>query len=137
MLTKQISIFVENRAGRLAEIAKLLAENDINLRSLSVADTSRFGVLRIIVDDPDSVEQILRKKGLAVSLTSVLSVKMDDRPGGLAEVLKVLADNNINVEYMYAFQASNNEAYVIMRVDNDLAAQDVLVKAGYKGYCKF
>ncbi len=137
MLTKQISIFVENRAGRLAEIAKLLADNDINLRSLSVADTSRFGVLRIIVDDPDSVEQILRKKGLAVSLTSVLSVKMDDRPGGLAEVLKVLADNCINIEYMYAFQAPNNEAYVIMRVDNDLAAKDILVKAGYKGYCKF
>ncbi|NLB15927.1 MAG: ACT domain-containing protein [Clostridiales bacterium] len=137
MLTKQISIFVENRTGRLAEIAQLLADNDINLRSLSVADTSRFGVLRIIVNDPYSVEKLLKEKGFAVSITSVISVRMDDRPGGLAEVLKVLADNNINVEYMYAFQASNNEAYVIMRVDNDLAAQDILVKAGYKGYCKF
>ena len=137
MLTKQISIFVENRTGRLAEIAQLLADYDINLRSLSVADTSRFGVLRIIVYDPYSVEKLLKEKGFAVSITSVISVRMDDRPGGLAEVLKVLADNNINVEYMYAFQASNNEAYVIMRVDNDLAAQDILVKAGYKGYCKF
>ncbi|MGI6742132.1 MAG: ACT domain-containing protein [Eubacteriales bacterium] len=137
MLTKQISIFVENRTGRLAEIATLLAENDINLRSLSVADTSRFGVLRIIVDDPYSVEKLLKEKGFAVSITSVVSVRMDDRPGGLAEVLMVLANNGINVEYMYAFRASNNEAYVIMRVDNDLAAQDVLVKAGYKGYCKF
>jgi hypothetical protein len=137
MLTKQISIFVENRTGRLAEIATLLAENDINLRSLSVADTSRFGVLRIIVDDPYSVEKLLKEKGFAVSITSVVSVRMDDRPGGLAEVLMVLANNGINVEYMYAFRASNNEAYVIMRVDNDLAAQDVLIKAGYKGYCKF
>ena len=137
MLTKQISIFVENRTGRLAEIAQLLADYDINLRSLSVADTSRFGVLRIIVYDPYSVEKLLKEKGFAVSITSVISVRMDDRPGGLAEVLKVLADNNINVEYMYAFQASNNEAYVIMRVDNDLAAQDILVKAGYKGYSKF
>ncbi|MCR5262454.1 MAG: ACT domain-containing protein [Clostridiales bacterium] len=137
MLIKQLSIFVENRTGRLAEIAGILADNNINLRSLSIADTSKFGVLRVIVDDPYAVEKLLSELGLAVSVTSVVSVKMTDQPGSLASVLKVLADNNINVEYMYAFKGNSGDAYVVMRVDNDLAAQDVLSKAGFKGYTEF
>ena len=137
MLIKQLSIFVENRTGRLAEIAGILADNNINLRSLSIADTSKFGVLRVIVDDPYAVEKLLSELGLAVSVTSVVSVKMTDQPGSLASVLKVLADNHINVEYMYAFKGNSGDAYVVMRVDNDLAAQDVLSKAGFKGYTEF
>ena len=137
MLIKQLSIFIENRTGRLAEIAGILADNNINLRSLSIADTSKFGVLRVIVDDPYSVEKVLSDLGLAVSVTSVVSVKMNDQPGSLAAVLKVLADNNISVEYMYAFKGNSGDAYVVMRVDNDLAAQNVLTKAGFKGYTAF
>ncbi len=137
MLIKQLSIFIENRTGRLAEIAGILADNNINLRSLSIADTSKFGVLRVIVDDPYSVEKVLSDLGLAVSVTSVVSVKMNDQPGSLAAVLKVLADNNISVEYMYAFKGNSGDAYVVMRVDNDLAAQNVLTKAGFKGYTEF
>ncbi len=137
MLIKQLSIFIENRTGRLAEIASILADNNINLRSLSIADTSKFGVLRVIVDDPYSVEKVLSDLGLAVSVTSVVSVKMNDQPGSLAAVLKVLADNNISVEYMYAFKGNSGDAYVVMRVDNDLAAQNVLTKAGFKGYTEF
>ena len=137
MLIKQLSIFVENRTGRLAEIAGILADNNINLRSLSIADTSKFGVLRVIVDDPYGVEKLLSKIGLAVSVTSVVSVKMNDQPGSLSAVLKVLADNNISVEYMYAFKGGSGDAYVVMRVDNDLAAQDVLTKAGFVGYTDF
>ena len=137
MLIKQLSIFIENRTGRLAEIASILADNNINLRSLSIADTSKFGVLRVIVNDPYSVEKVLSDLGLAVSVTSVVSVKMNDQPGSLAAVLKVLADNNISVEYMYAFKGNSGDAYVVMRVDNDLAAQNVLTKAGFKGYTEF
>lgn len=137
MLIKQLSIFIENRTGRLAEIAGILADNNINLRSLSIADTSKFGVLRVIVNDPYSVEKVLSDLGLAVSVTSVVSVKMNDQPGSLAAVLKVLADNNISVEYMYAFKGNSGDAYVVMRVDNDLAAQNVLTKAGFKGYTEF
>ena len=135
MIIKQISIFVENKPGRLAEITDIIAKNNINIRALSIADTSNFGILRIIVDDTNKVEKILKENDITVSITSVISICVDDRPGGLAEILKKLAEQNIGIEYMYAFvsRQSNDQAYVIMRIEEDFKAMEVLKNAGYKG----
>ena len=136
MIIKQISIFVENRAGRLAEVTEIIANNNINLRALSLADTTNFGILRIIVDEPNKVEKILRENGMTVSVDSVLSICVDDKPGGLAQALKVLADNNMDIEYLYAFvsKQDNDKAYVIMRIEEEFKALEALKNAGYYGF---
>ena len=134
MIIKQISIFVENKPGRLAEITEIIAKNNINIRALSVADTTHFGILRIIVDNPEEVERILRDAGLTVSITSVITACIHDRPGGLAEVLKLLSTRDIQIEYMYAFIAkSDNEAYVVMRIEAEDAAVKLLHDNGFTG----
>ena len=134
MIIKQIPIFVENKPGRLAEITEIIAKNDINIRALSVADTTHFGILRIIVDDPDRVQRVLKEAGLTVSITSVITAAIKDRPGGLAEVLKLFAAHDIQIEYMYAFIAkSENEAYVVMRIENEEEAVKLLRENGYTG----
>ena len=136
MIIKQISIFVENRAGRLAEVTEIIANNNINLRALSLADTTNFGILRIIVDEPNKVEKILKENGMTVSVDSVLSICVDDKPGGLAQALKVLADNNMDIEYLYAFvsKQDNDKAYVIMRIEEEFKALEALKNAGYYGF---
>lgn len=134
MIIKQISIFIENRPGRLAEVTEIIAKNNINIRALSIADTTNFGILRIIVDNPELVEEKLRENNITASITSVLSVAIEDRPGGLAEVLQLLSDHGIAIEYMYAFLAKkDNEAYVIMRIEKDEAARRLLEAKGYHG----
>ncbi len=134
MIIEQISIFVENKSGRLAEITDIIAKNDINIRALSVADTTNFGILRIIVDNPKEVEKVLKASGLTVSITSVITACIHNRPGGLAEVLGLLAENNITIEYMYAFIAkSENEAYVVMRIEDEDAAVKLLRANGFSG----
>lgn len=134
MIIKQISIFVENKPGRLAEITGIIAKNNINIRALSVADTTHFGILRIIVDNPEEVERVLREAGLTVSITSVITACIHNRPGGLAEVLTLLADNDIAIEYMYAFIAkSDSEAYVVMRIEAETAAVQLLRAHGFEG----
>ena len=141
MIIKQISVFIENKAGRLAEITDIIAKNNINMRALSLADTSHFGILRIIVDDADSVEKILKENNIMVSVTSVISICVEDRPGGLAEILKLLAAENIAIEYLYAFVSkqkqkhnqNGDKAYVIMRMEEDFRAVEILKKAGYEG----
>jgi len=136
MIIKQISIFVENRAGRLAEVTEIIANNNINLRALSLADTTNFGILRIIVDEPNKVEKILKENGMTVSVDSVLSICVDDKPGGLAQALKVLSDNNMDIEYLYAFvsKQDNDKAYVIMRIEEEFKALEALKNAGYYGF---
>jgi len=135
MIIKQISIFVENKSGRLAEITDIIAKNNINLKALSLADTSNFGILRVIVDNPNGVEKILKENEITVSVTSVISVCVDDKPGGLAEILRLLAKENIDVEYVYAFVSQQNagKAYVIMRVEEEFKAMETLKKSGYAG----
>ena len=134
MIIKQISIFVENKPGRLAEITEIIAKNNINIRALSVADTTHFGILRIIVDNPEEVERVLRDAGLTVSITSVITACIHDRPGGLAEVLKLLSSRDIQIEYMYAFIAkSDNEAYVVMRIEAEDASVKLLHDNGFTG----
>lgn len=134
MIIKQISIFVENKPGRLAEITEVIAENNINIRALSVADTTNFGILRIIVDEPEEVEKVLKNAGLTVSITSVITACIHDKPGGLASVLKLLSSHGIQIEYMYAFIAkSDNEAYVVMRIEDEKTAVKLLMENGFTG----
>ena len=131
MTIKQLSIFVENKPGRMAEIAGMIAEAGIDIRALSLADTSSFGVLRLIVDRPETAEQALAQRGLTLSLTDVLAVRMDDRPGGFARVLAALAAGNVNVEYMYAFICRQaGHAAVILRVEDPEHAAALLRAEG-------
>ena len=129
MIIKQLSIFVENKRGRLAEITGLLHEAQIDIRALCIADTKNFGILRLIVDDPDKAEQVLKENDCTVSLTNVLTIRIDDQPGGLATPMKILSDYDISVEYMYAFISKDvNSAYVILRVDDNDKAIEVFQK---------
>ncbi|MEG0570630.1 MAG: ACT domain-containing protein [Oscillospiraceae bacterium] len=133
MTIKQLSVFVENKRGRLAEITKVLASNNIDIRALSIADTKDFGILRLIVNNPDTAIEVLKADGFTVSLTNVISIGIDDKPGGLAKAMNVLLQNEISVEYMYAFiSRSNNDAYVILRVDKNDEATKALSDNGFK-----
>lgn len=119
MYTKQVSVFVENRKGRLAEVTKLLADERINVRSVSLADMTDIGVLRIIVDNSARCIEALKSNGFMTQETEVIAVGMDDRPGGLHHVVEVLAEENVNIEYMYTtFEKSSDKAIVVLRVDD-------------------
>ncbi len=116
---EQISVFLENKAGRLAEVTRILAEANINIRALSLADTSDFGILRLIVNDNDRAKEQLKKAGFTVAKTDVVAVEVSDQPGGLHHILRILQKANVNVEYMYAFvQQSGANAVLIFRFDN-------------------
>lgn len=131
MKVKQISIFLENKKGRLYEALDRLAKADINIRALSVADTSEFGILRLIVPDPDKAKKALEKSKFTVRENDVIAVGVPDTPGGLAGVLKVLNDADINVEYVYAFVAKTAEkAVVVLRTENINAGIKALKEAG-------
>ena len=119
MRVEQISIFLENKSGRLAEVTAILAEAGVNIRALSLADTSDFGVLRLIVNDNQKAEHALKKSGFTVGKTDVVAVEVEDRPGGLSRILELLQRAGVNVEYMYAFvQQSGNNAVMIFRFDD-------------------
>ena len=127
MKVEQISVFLENKAGRLAEVAKILGDNGVNIRALSLADTTDFGILRLIVNDRQKAKQVLKDAGFTVGITEVIAVEVDDTPGGLARILKPLAENGINVEYMYAFvEKSSNKAVLIFKFENLEKAIEVL-----------
>ena len=131
MAISQISVFVENRPGRLADITAVLAKNSIDIRALSVADTSDYGILRLIVNDPKSAVEALRSEGMTASATQVLGIIIPDEPGGLARAIKVLSDAQISVEYAYAFiTPSVGNAYVIIRVEDNDKASEILKGAG-------
>ncbi len=132
MLIKQISIFVENKPGRLTFITKLLAENGINIRALSIADTKDFGILRIIVNKPDLASEVLKKNEIAMSVTNVIAAGISDTPGGLNKVMDCLYSANISVEYMYAFATKSEEnSYVVLRVENNDKAIEALESGNY------
>ena len=133
MKVEQISIFLENKSGRLAEVAGILAKADINIRALSLADTSDFGILRLIVNDTEKAKSILKENGFTVGKTEVIAVEVPDRPGGLAGILEILGNKGINVEYMYAFvQSSGENAIIIFRFDEIDKAIDALQSAGVR-----
>jgi hypothetical protein len=127
MRVEQISIFLENRAGRLAEITRVLGEAGINIRALSLADTSDFGILRLIVNDNEKAKAVLKEQGFTVGTTNVVAVEVEDKPGGLNSILEILSKENINVEYMYAFvQHSGKNAVILFRFDDIDAAVKLL-----------
>lgn len=119
-LTKQVSVFLENKSGRLAEVCLTLGRNSVNIRALCIADTSDFGILRMIVDKPAEGVACLRDAGFSVGETNVLAVQIPDIPGGLGGVLKLLQDRAVNVEYMYAFFTTvEGNAVVVFRVSDE------------------
>ena len=127
----QISVFLENKAGRLAEVTGILAEADVNIRALALADTSDFGVLRLIVNNNQKAVAALKSRGFTVGETDVVAVEVEDRPGGLYKLLNLLQKSSINVEYMYAFvQQSKKNAVMIFRFDNIDNAVKILQENG-------
>lgn len=133
MKVEQISIFLENKSGRLADVTNVLGGAGINIRALSLADTTDFGILRLIVNDNEKAKEVLKANGFTVGKTEVMAVEVSDRPGGLSEILNVMKDNGINVEYMYAFvQKSGGNAIIIFRFDELEKAIAVLQTAGIR-----
>jgi hypothetical protein len=131
MRVEQISVFLENKAGRLAEVARILSEARINIRALSLADTSDFGILRLIVNDNAKAKEALKQQGFTVGKTDVVAVEVEDRPGGLHKILDILNKAGVNVEYMYAFvQQSGSNAVIIFRFDHLDEAVKVLQANG-------
>ncbi|WP_243309952.1 ACT domain-containing protein [Fundidesulfovibrio agrisoli] len=131
MKVEQISIFLENRAGRLEEVTRILAENKISIRALSLADTSDFGILRLIVSDHEKAKKALKENGFTVGRTSVVAVEVDDQPGGLNAILQILSAGGVNVEYMYAFvQQSSKTAIIVFRFDKTDQAIELLQQKG-------
>ena len=129
MKVEQISIFIENKSGRLAEVTRTLGEAGVNIRALSLADTSDFGILRLIVDRTDLAKSALKEKGFTVNKTEVVAVEVPDRPLGLYSILEVLDQSEVNVEYMYAFvERCGENAVIIFRFDNPEEAIRVLVQ---------
>ncbi len=132
MKIPQLSVFIENKVGRLAEIANTLGEIGANIRAMSLADTSEFGILRLVVDKPDETRQVLKDYGYAVRQAEVLAVAIPDRPGELGRLLDALQQQSLNIEYMYAFvQKHSDSAVMILRLDNLGAAIDTLTASGY------
>lgn len=132
MSVKQISVFIENKKGKLAEATRYIADHDINLKALSIADTQDFGILRIICDEPKAAEAALKEGGYITTVTDVLAAAIDDKPGSLAAILEVLAEAHVIVEYTYAFLSAKAGAYMIFRVDDNAAAAAALAGAGIK-----
>jgi hypothetical protein len=132
MKVEQISIFIENKSGRLAEITRILGNADINIRALSLADTTDFGILRMIVNNVEDAKAVLKEKGFTVSKTEVVAIEVPDRPGGLAAILQTLDREQINVEYMYAFvERCGDNAVMIFRFDETEKAIEVLKKGNF------
>lgn len=119
MTIRQISVFLENVSGRLAEVARILAEQKINLRAITIADTADFGILRIVCDDPQSSLKILEGAGFTARVTEVLAVEVEDAPGGLSKVMDIFDKNEVNIEYLYAsLEKNKNNAVVIFKVED-------------------
>lgn len=131
MIIKQLSVFLENKKGCLYDVTQSLADKGINIRALSLADTAEFGILRLIVDRPDDGKKALSECGVIVNVTDVIAITMEDKPGGTLNILKLLAANDISVEYMYASVGqTNGNALMIMQVSDRTLAQKVLEENG-------
>ena len=132
MLVKQISVFLENKEGRVAQVTQILSDSNINIRALSIADTTEFGILRLIVDKPEKAEEALKDERLTVSITEVIAISIEDEPGGLAKALELLHENKISVEYIYAFiSKTGHRANVILKVESCERAIESLETGGF------
>ena len=126
MIVKQVSVFLENKSGRLKEVTEILGNAGINMSAFTIADTSDFGILRIIVSDPDRAREILKKNKFAVQTTDVILIKTPNRPGGLAKMLGFLNEGNVFIEYMYAFSNSDDTAVIVIRPTDFQKCMDIL-----------
>lgn len=133
MPVKQITVFIENKCGRLASVTRAIGNRGINIRAFSVADTTDFGILRLIVDDPDRAYEVLRKEQFTVRMAEVVAVQIPDRPGGLADILELMQDAGINIEYLYAFVAQiSGDALAVFRVENTRIAEQLMLGKGIR-----
>lgn len=133
MRIKQISVFIENKAGSLSGVCRVLADNGINLRALSIADTRDFGILRIIVEDPEKTVEILKNAGYACKTTYVIAVEIDDAPGGMAKAIGTITDAGIEIEYAYAFVSHRKgSAYMIFRMSHSEESEKKLAASGLR-----
>lgn len=131
MLIKQLSIFIENKPGRLTAITKRLSECGIDIRALSIADTKDFGIVRLIVSNPEKAKEVLAEANCMFRINHVIAIAVEDRPGGLSSVLEILGENKIGVEYMYAYVSRTADtAYVILRADDNKRAEEILSEQG-------
>lgn len=132
MIIKQISLFMENSTGRLAGATDLLAEAKINLRAISIADTTEFGILRLIADQPEKAVKLLKEAGFAARETDVIAVEIADEPGSLARIMALFRDEGVGIEYLYAsLEHRAGKAVIVMKVDNTVAALALLEKHGF------
>ena len=132
MSLKQLTIFVQNKQGAIVDITEVLANNQVDIRALSIADTQDFGILRLIVNDNETASKALIDHGYLIKNTDVVGVKIGDAPGKLSTALKVLDGENINLEYLYAFMTrTQKHAYVVIRVEDNKLAEEALEKAGF------
>lgn len=132
MAIKQLTVFVENKQGALVSITDTLAQNNVNIRALSIAETNDFGILRLIVNDESTAEKTLSEQGYLIKVTDVVGVKIGDAPGKLTAALGVLDKAGINMEYLYAFMArTEKHAYVVLRVEDNEIAEAALENAGF------
>ncbi|AAB89585.1 MULTISPECIES: ACT domain-containing protein [Archaeoglobus] len=134
-MVKQISVFVENKPGRLAAVTEVLMKHNINIRAFTIADAGDFGIIRMVVDKTDEAYQALKEAGFTVRLTNVLAVEVEDKPGALHRIAKALGDAGVNIDYVYAFTSEKHKALIIFRVDDREKAKEVLEKLGvlFKG----
>ena len=133
MAIKQLTVFVPNRKGTIVSVTDILAKKNVNIRALSIAETEDFGILRLIVNDESAAEKVLQEEGYLIKIVEVVGVKIGDEPGKLTAALDVLDKADINVEYLYAFMArTEKHAYVVLRVEDNEAAQSALTDAGFK-----
>ncbi|MBN2051742.1 MAG: ACT domain-containing protein [Spirochaetales bacterium] len=138
MKVKQISVFLENTTGRLAEVTKTLADAGIDLRAISIADTADFGILRMIVDKPDEAMRVLKEAEFTAKLTEVIGIMLDDKPGGLSRVMEIFHRDGVNIEYLYSSLISEKESVVIIfKVEDIDHGLDIVMKAGLKAIAKF
>ena len=131
MYLKQLSIFIENKVGRLQAIMDTLSENDINIRALSIAETTEFGILRIITPDVEKAKKVLRELDVISKITDVIAVYIDDKAGGLAKMLRAITAAEVNVEYMYAFLGrTEGKALMVLKADDEAKAEKALLESG-------
>lgn len=135
MLIKQMSVFVENTTGRLAELTRVLANDGIDIKASCIADTVDFGILRCIVDDPEEATKVLKENGFTASITEVIAVELEDRPGGFADVLEILAKEQIGVDYIYStIRSKEGAAIIVLKVEDPKKAIDILLAHDVKLY---
>ena len=126
MFVKQLSVFIENREGRLEQVTDVIREENINILSLSMADTTEYGMLRMVVSDPERAKDALRAKGFSAMLTDVLAVKLEDKVGALHKMTHILCSQGLNIEYMYALASANRRAMIVKASDGAAAGKAVM-----------